>query len=138
MNVNTKGAKGLVKVIDDLQDQGMFLFPAFDDHSPVDLIALTPIGTTIRLQVKYRKRMIKPTLERYELVAATVINGTRTLIDRQLIDGWAVYLADRKIVKYIPVNCMEGKNSLSIDPDIEYGRVTELGLLCFPAKEVVP
>lgn len=40
MNCNEKGSRGLIKVVDDLQMQGFFVFLAFDDHSPIDLIAV--------------------------------------------------------------------------------------------------
>jgi len=59
MDVNQKGVKGLIKVIDDLQDKGAYCFTAFDDHSPVDIIALLKNGKTVRLQVKYRSRMLQ-------------------------------------------------------------------------------
>ena len=127
MNVNEKGVKGLIKVLDDISEKGLYAFPAFDDHSPVDLIVMTKKGKLIRLQIKYREPMAnKKTVERYELHARSIVNGKVIPIDRSLIDGWAVYLQGRNCVKYIPVSALEGKNSILIDPDKPYGEVDEL------------
>lgn len=125
MNVNEKGVKGLIKVIDDLQDKGIYCFTAFDDHSPVDLIAMTKTGKTLRLQVKYRTRISRSKSERYELSASSVVNGKKVPIDRSLIDGWAVYLEDAKKVVYISREQMIGKNGLIIDPGKEYSELDE-------------
>ena len=125
MNVNEKGVKGLIKVIDDLSDRGMYSFTAFDDHSPVDLIALTKTGKPIRLQVKYRSRMVNKVSDRYELHARSVVNGNHIPIDRSMIDGWAVYLFERNKVKYIPVSALDGKKSIVVDPDFNYGELDE-------------
>lgn len=121
MNVNEKGVKGLIKVLDDVSEKGLYSFPAFDDHSPVDLIIMSRSGALTRLQVKYRKPMGNKNVERYELHARSVVNGKAIPIDRNLIDGWAVYLEGRKCVKYIPVSALEGKKSIVIDPDKDYG-----------------
>lgn len=121
MNVNEKGVKGLIKVLDDVSDRGLYAFPAFDDHSPVDVVVMTRDGRMFRLQVKYREPMANKTVERYELHARSMVNGKAVPIDRSLIDGWAVYLQGRNCVMYIPTAAMEGKKSLVIDPDKDYG-----------------
>lgn len=125
MNVNEKGVKGLLKVMDNLQDKGYYTFPAFDDHSPVDLIALSPLGKTYRLQVKYRTKDPRRKTEKYNVYASSVVSGKRIPIDRNMIDGWAVYLADNEKVVYIPVILFEGKNSLTIDPNENYSELDE-------------
>lgn len=125
MNVNQKGVKGLIKVIDDLQEKGYYTFLAFDDHSPVDLIALSADGKTFRLQVKYRTKDPKKVSEKYCIYASSVVNGKRIPIDRKMIDGWAVYLADSNKIVYINVNLIENKNSLTIDPQEKYGELDE-------------
>jgi hypothetical protein len=125
MNVNQKGVKGLIRVIDDLQDKGYYVFPAFDDHSPVDLIALSSTGQTFRLQVKYRQKIARQKAERYELTASSVVNGKKVLIDKTLIDGWAVYLEDAGKVVYINKNLLGSKNGMLIDPSKEYGELAE-------------
>lgn len=125
MNVNQKGVKGLIKVIEDLTDKGFYVFPAFDDHSPVDLVCIGPDGKCIRLQIKYREKMPNVKAERYELHARSIVNGKVVPIDRSMIDGWAIYMQDRNIVKYVPVNAMEGKNQLHINPDEQYGELAE-------------
>lgn len=125
MNVNEKGVKGLIKVIDDLSDRGYYVYPAFDDHSPVDLIAMSKQGRLLRLQVKYRTPMPGKVSERYELHARSMVNGKSVPIDRSLIDGWAVYMAGCSRVKYIPVAAFEGKQQLVVNPDKNYGELDE-------------
>jgi hypothetical protein len=125
MNVNEKGVKGLLKVMDDLQEKEFFTFPAFDDHSPVDIIAMSRGGETFRLQVKYRTKDPRKKSERYVINACSVVNGIKIPIDRNLIDGWAVYLSDSKKVVYIPVSMLDGKKGLTIDPEINYGELDE-------------
>lgn len=114
-NVNRKGVKGLIKIIDWLQDNGYYCFPAFDDHSPVDLIAMSDTGKTYRLQVKYKE-------DSYDLRTSSVVNGKRVEIDRTLIDAWAIYLPkeENKVI-FIPVEFMEGKKSHKIIPTKDYG-----------------
>lgn len=121
MNCNEKGSRGLIKVVDDLQMQGFFVFLAFDDHSPIDLIAVDKGGRSYRLQIKYRTRIPDRPKNRYSLPTQSVINGKRISIDRSLIDGWAVYMADDNKVTYISKNFMEGKTDISLDPEKYYG-----------------
>lgn len=118
MNVNQKGVSGLIKVIDDLQEKGLYTFPAFDDHSPVDIIALTNEGETLKIQIKYRE-------SDYELRTSSVVNGKRVEIDRNMIDGWAIYLANEKKVVYIHKSDMEGKKSLLVNSEKDYGDIGE-------------
>jgi hypothetical protein len=126
MNNNRKGVSGLIKVIDDLNNRGFYTFPAFDDHSPVDLIAMDSCGQTYRLQVKYRHMMTEvKTVERYQLVASTVHGGKRVLIDRSLIDGWAYYMADHQRVVYIPVDALKDSNTLCFEPNKNFGELDE-------------
>jgi hypothetical protein len=114
MNVNEKGNIGLIKVMADLYDKGYHCFTPFDDHCPVDLIALDKNGQSKRLQVKYRSL---GTRNFYELSARSVVNGKTVPIDRNLIDGWAVYLSDVDKVVYISLSVMEGKGCHHIKPD---------------------
>ena len=107
MNVNQKGNIGLLKVISDLYNKGFTAFKPFDDYNPVDLIAMEPSGKPFRLQVKYRS--MDPKRKRYESSAQSMVNSKAVPIDRNLIDFWAVYLADLDQVVYMPVSIMEGK-----------------------------
>ena len=125
MNVNQKGVKGLIKVIDDLQDRGYYTFTAFDDHSPVDLIALSSEGVSKRLQVKYRQKDPRKLSERYEISAVSVVNGKKIPIDRSMIDGWAIYLSDSNKVVYIKKELLNDKIGLTIDPNKDYGELDE-------------
>ena len=123
MNVNQKGVKGLIKVIDNLQDRGYFSFPAFDDHSPVDIIALDQNGKTFRLQVKYKSD--------YELRTSSVVNGKRVEINRDMIDGWAIYLENEKKVVYLNKDVMLNRKYLKINIEKDYG---ELGEWSIPTR----
>ena len=123
MNVNEKGNIGLIKVIADLYSKGYHCFTPFDDHSPVDLISMSADGIVKRLQVKYRSLNVKR--NQYELSARSVVNGKTIPIDRTLIDGWAVYLADEDVIIYVPIDVMEGKGVHYISPKKldDYGRL---------------
>lgn len=121
MNCNEKGVRGLVKVIDDLQDKGFYCFLAFDDHSPIDIIAVDRTGRTYRLQVKYRNKIQDRKKESYSLPTESVVNGKRVPINRNMIDGWAIYMADAKKVCYVNKNLMENKKEISLDPNKDYG-----------------
>ena len=52
MNVNEKGAIGLIEVIRDLTKKGFECFTPIHDYSAIDLIALDPNKKPIRLQIK--------------------------------------------------------------------------------------
>lgn len=125
MNVNEKGVKGLIKVIDDLQENGYYVFNAFDDHSPVDLVAMDKQGQIYRLQVKYRQKDSRKKSIRYEISASSSVNGKKIPINRNLIDGWAVYLADDKKIVYISKELLKDQNMLVIDPNKNYGKMAE-------------
>ena len=123
MNVNEKGNIGLIKVMGDLYSKGYHCFTPFDDHSPVDLITVDSTGDVRRLQVKYRS--VSEKRKHYELSAKSVVNGKSIPINRNLIDGWAVYLADEDKVIYLSLDVMEGKGVHYIKPGTfeEYGEV---------------
>ena len=104
MNVNQKGVKGLIKVIDNLTDKGYYIFPAFDDHSPVDLVVMDTTGKIHRLQIKYRSRISGKKKSCYSIQASSVINGVRTPINKSLIDGWALYMVEDNKIVYVPVD----------------------------------
>lgn len=126
MNVNEKGVRGLIKVIDDVSEKGHYCFPSFDDHSPVDLVVMNSGGELLRLQVKYREPIKNKCANRYEISARSIVNGKQVPIDRTMIDGWAVYLSDSKEVKYISIKFMENRKSLTINPSTDYGGISWL------------
>ncbi len=119
MNVNEKGNHGLIKVISDLYDQGYSCFTPFDDYNPIDLIVVNKDGVTRRIQIKYRSKM--KSKDRYEVAARSVVNRKVVKINKNLIDGWAVYLADLDRVIYLPVSIMKTKNVHYIKPTDESG-----------------
>ena len=124
MNVNQKGVKGLLKAMDDLQEKGYYTFPAFDDHSPVDIIAMDNNGNVYRLQVKYRSRDSRKNKSRYELRTSSVVNGKRIENNKDLIDGWVVYLAEDDKIVYLHKSVVENKTFI-IDPNKDYGQMAE-------------
>ncbi len=109
MNVNEKGNKGLIKIIEDLYEQGFSCFLPFDDFSPIDCIA-TRNEEVFRLQIKYRTKNPKG---RYEIVFSSVVNGRKIPVDFDVTDYWVVYLADIEKVIYLDSLLIKGKKSLS-------------------------
>ena len=123
LNTNEKGNIGLLKVIEDLYNRNCHVFLPFDDYSPIDLVAITNSGKVLRLQVKYRQPMSSVIEERYELLASSVVNGVKIPINKNLIDGWALYMPNKNKVKYIPISSIGDKKSMRIDPNMEYGNI---------------
>ena len=114
MNVNEKGNFGLMQVMLDLYNKGYHCFTPFDDFSPVDLIAMNNKGDIKRLQVKYRSLL--PSKGTYEIAARSMVNNTSKAIDRNLIDGWAIYLKEEQKVTYLPIDVMKNKGVHYIKP----------------------
>ena len=110
MNVNEKGVMGLLKVTTNLYSRGYTCFTPVDDYNPVDCIAMKD-GVMYRLQIKYRSSEDGT----YELRSRSTVNGKNREIDRTLLDAWAVYLADRDKVIYIPISEMNGKKCYKIN-----------------------
>jgi hypothetical protein len=103
MNVNEKGAVGLIEVIRDLVKKGFECFTPIHDYSGVDLIALDPNKNPIRLQVKYRKAEMRNG-ESTNIVGLgfhSVVNGKKIPIDISYIDGWAIYCPEVDSIIYI-------------------------------------
>lgn len=103
MNVNEKGAIGLIEVIRDLAKKGFECFTPIHDYSGVDLIALDVNKKPIRLQVKYRTAETRNG-ESTNIVGLgfhSVVNGKKVPIDISYIDGWAVYCPEVDSVVYI-------------------------------------
>jgi hypothetical protein len=103
MNVNEKGAIGLIEVIRDLVKKGFECFTPIHDYSGVDLIALDNNKKPIRLQVKYRKSEMRNG-ESTNIVGLgfhSVVNGKKVPIDISYIDGWAIYCPEIDSIIYI-------------------------------------
>lgn len=103
MNVNEKGAIGLIEVIRDLAKKGFECFTPIHDYSGVDLIVLDSDKNPIRLQVKYRRPDTKNGISTnvVGLGFHSVVNGKKIPIDISFIDGWAIYCPDIDKVVYI-------------------------------------
>lgn len=97
MNVNQKGAVGLIEVIRDLTNKGFECFTPMHDYSAIDLIAINDEFKAIRLQVKYRE----PSRGAIEVAFRSMVNGKSVPINLDAIDGWAIYCPDVKSVVYI-------------------------------------
>ena len=110
MNVNEKGNLGQLKVKLDLYSKGYHCFSPEDDFSPVDLICMNKTGRLVRLQIKYRSASDR----KYTLTAFSVVGGKKVPVNRDLIDHWAVYLADEDKVIYLPVSHLEGKTQCTL------------------------
>ena len=111
MNVNEKGAFGLIKVIEALYTEGWHAFLPFDDYSPVDLIAVKG-DKIIRLQVKYRQRNKR---NQYSVEDRSSVNGKTVKIDKTLIDGWAVYLREENKVVFVNKSLFDNQSGLCVE-----------------------
>lgn len=120
MNCNAKGIRGQIEVLSDLYKKGFSVFLPFDDYSPVDVIALRNDGKTFRLQIKYRHKIAAIKTNRYELQASSVVNRKRCKIDKNLIDGWAMYCVDDNKVCYVSHDDMGDSFNMSIDPTLDF------------------
>lgn len=132
MNVNQKGAIGLIEVIRDLTKKEFECFTPIHDYSGVDLIVLNSDKTPIRLQIKYRKPEIRKGISTnvVGLGFHSVVNGKKIPIDISFIDGWAVYCPDIDKVVYINKNdidmtlrgisfrLIEGKSTVNKDKSV--------------------
>jgi hypothetical protein len=113
MNVNEKGAMGLIEVIRDLTKKGFECFTPLHDYSGVDLIVLDHNKKPLRLQVKYRKSEFRNgiTTNLVGIGFHSVVNGKKVPINISHIDGWAVYCPEIDKVVYISKN--------EIDPSLK-------------------
>jgi len=107
MNVNQKGFVGLTRVVADLAARGYEVFLPAHDFSAVDLIALNTAGVAKRIQVKYRSSENGSVA----VPLATVVNGKHIPIDKGHIDGWAMFVADRDAILYLPVSLADNSSS---------------------------
>ena len=97
MNVNEKGAVGLIEVIRDLAKKGYECFTPIHDYSKVDLIAMDSSSQTFKIQVKYRTTF----RNKIEVGFNSVVNGKKVPMDLTAIDGWAIYCPELDKVVYV-------------------------------------
>jgi len=100
MNVNQKGAIGLIQVISDLTIKGYECFTPIHDYSEVDLIVMSPNYTVKRLQIKYRTADKDVVTVKFR----TTSMGKHSPINFDAIDGWAVYSPEIHKITYISKN----------------------------------
>ena len=97
MNVNEKGAVGLIEVIRDLAKKGYECFTPIHDYSKVDLIVMDKSANTFKIQIKYRTTV----RDKIEVGFHSVINGKKVPMDLSSIDGWAVFCPEIDKVVYV-------------------------------------
>jgi PD-(D/E)XK endonuclease len=115
MNVNEKGAVGLIEVIRDLAKKGYECFTPIHDYSKVDLIVLDSTSQTFKIQVKYRTTF----RNKIEVGFNSVVNGKKVPMDLSAIDGWAIYCPELDKVVYVhknEVNTELGGFSFRLEP----------------------
>ena len=114
MNSNDKGNLGLAMVIADVMKKGYFVFTPIADTTSVDIIIANPEMSLRRVQIKYRKKNDKGTLE---VPTNTVVNGKKVPVILSKIDLWAIYCPDTDKVYYIPTKILEGKSYMFLRID---------------------
>jgi len=103
MNVNQKGFVGLTRTVAHLAELGYEVFLPAQDFSAADLVVINEQGMVKRLQVKYRAAKNGVVF----IPLHTVVNGKKVPIDRNRIDGWAVYVPVYEMILYVPVAVAE-------------------------------
>jgi len=115
MNVNEKGAVGLIEVIRDLAKKGYECFTPIHDYSKVDLIAMDKSARALKIQIKYRTTF----RNKIEVGFNSVVNGKKVPMDLSAIDGWAIYCPEVEKVVYVhksEVNTKLGGFSFRLKP----------------------
>ena len=97
MNVNEKGAVGLIEVIRDLTKKGYECFTPIHDYSKVDLIVMNKDSQLLKLQIKYRTTV----RDKIDVGFHSVVNSKKVPMDLSVIDGWAVYCPEVDKVVYV-------------------------------------
>lgn len=111
MNTNEKGNVGLAKVITKLIELGYSCFLPFTDTTCVDLVVGNSKMELKRLQVKFRKKTNKGTIE---IPFESVVNGKRILIDKSKIDYFVVYCPDDDQIYFIDLEKIGNVKTFSI------------------------
>jgi hypothetical protein len=111
MRPTDKGSIGVAAVISSLLSNGYEVFLPFDGASSVDLIVANEQMDLKRVQVKYRKLLSNNT---FLIPLQSVVNGKRVHIDRNKIDGYAIYCPEVKLVYYVSIRDFVGQSSLTL------------------------
>jgi hypothetical protein len=113
MKPNQKGIIGELEIVLDLTKQGYSVFGPYDEHGPIDLIAVSPDNKITRLQAKYKSLEN----DRIKVQLTTVHNGKVVHINRNAIDGYAIYCSDLNGVFYIPISVFGDQSSKNFTID---------------------
>ena len=112
MDTNKKGNIGLVKVLDNLVENGYFCFLPITDTTIVDLVVSNEDMKLKKFQVKYKKLEKKSTC--ICLSSQRVVDRKKVNTDLSLIDYFAVYCPDNKKIYYIPTTLFNGKKMITL------------------------
>ena len=107
-----KGDIGVAHAIADLADQGFVVLTALTEHAPFDLVAYRD-GRFVRVQVKYRARSTRGTLE---------VQFKSTWSDSR---GTYVRALDKADVDFVCIYCPETRACYYVDPK-QFGKSVTL------------
>jgi hypothetical protein len=112
MDTNKKGNIGLIKVIDNLVENGYFPFLPFSDTTVVDLILSNEKMELKKFQVKYKKLEKNSTC--INLTTQRVVDRKKVDTDLSLFDYYAVYCPNNNKIYYVPTNVFENKKMITL------------------------
>ena len=114
MDTNKKGNIGLIKIIDDLVENGFFPFLPFTDTTIVDLIISNENMDLKKIQVKYKK------IDKFaciDLTTQRVVDRKKVDTDLTKFDYYAVYCPDNKKTYYVPTSIFKNKKMIKLRID---------------------
>lgn len=112
MNTNEKGHVGLMRVLNQFASEKYECFLPIHDYSAVDLIVINSDGLPKRLQIKY----LTPVDGKISIPLCSVCNRKKIPINKNMIDGWGIYIAKIDICIFVPITVrgIENSNMISI------------------------
>jgi hypothetical protein len=117
-SVNTtkdKGDVGVALVIADLVKNGFKVALPLSDHLPFDLIAINTAGKLFRLSVKHRHVNARGCVEVSTRSVYSNSKGHHSgYIDKNWLDGIALYCPDTAKIYYVPVADLSDKHSVNL------------------------
>ncbi len=112
MDTNKKGNIGLIKVIDNLVENGYFPFLPFTDTTVVDLVISNEKMELKKIQVKFKKLEKNSTC--VNLTTQRVVDRKKVDTDLSLFDYYAVYCPDNSKIYYVPTNIFKDKKMITL------------------------
>jgi hypothetical protein len=109
MKTTEKGDIGVIKIMDNLINQGVIILTPFNTNLPFDFVAYAN-NTFYRIQVKYRKLVNDNALVIYATKAAICNNHiSRRKYDDDDFDVLAVYCPNTGVCYFIPKQIFHGR-----------------------------